>query len=361
MKTQSALRNVSLAGLSRLLSRKLHSLLAVRLFKLQRHFPRSFLPAPVQVVVEPTNRCNLNCQMCGRRYWDAEANPLGDMSLEFFSERVLPHLKPFQTVNLQCFGEPLINESFLAMLKACKAVGCYTGFTTNGVLLKQHAEAVVSAGADEVTVSIDGVRSVREIRKIGVERLMEAIDAVSEAKRRQGRNAPLIGVNCVLTRDVLRELPQLLDLCGVHGVSRMTVIHLGMHDLSLVEKSVLPMYEEADRYFEEARAVARRRGIHLLLPPRPGERFRCEQPFRTVVINWNGDVRPCCDSVVNEPDALRVGNLADRTLPELWNSAYMHRLRKALVEERALPRLCECCPSRICSLESHIHLFHAAE
>jgi radical SAM protein with 4Fe4S-binding SPASM domain len=348
-------------GLMSLLNRKMHNLLAVPIFKVQKNFAKSYLPAPAQIVIEPTNRCNLNCKMCARRYWDAAANPLGDMSFEFFSEYILPHLKSFQTINLQCFGEPLINRDFLAMLKACKSVGCYTAFTTNGVMLKQHADAVVSLGADAVTISIDGVKSMQDIRNVTIGRMIEAIDAVNEAKRRHRRGTPLIGVNCVLTSDVLPELSELVEIAGTHGVSRVTVMHLGMHDLSLVDKSILPIYAEAEKYFIEAKAVADRYGIHLILPPRPGTKFKCQQPFKSVVINWNGDVRPCCDSVINERGALLVGNLKERSLPELWNSAYMHNLRKALIEEKGLPGMCMNCPSRACSLETHIHLYQNAE
>jgi radical SAM protein with 4Fe4S-binding SPASM domain len=198
----------------------------------------------------------------------------------------------------------------------------------------------------------------QEIRNVGIEKMIEAIDAVNEAKRRYKSTMPLIGVNCVLTTDVLPELPELIEIAGAHGVSRVTVMHLGMHELSLVDKSVLPIYDEAAKYFDAAKVVAERYGIHLLLPPRPGEKFKCYQPFKTVVINWNGDVRPCCDSVINEDGALIVGNLKERTLPELWNSAYMHNLRKALIDERELPGMCMNCPSRTCSLETHIHLYN---
>jgi radical SAM protein with 4Fe4S-binding SPASM domain len=339
-------------------NRYIRNYLAIPLFNLQKNFTKSYLPAPVQIVIEPTNRCNLNCKMCARRYWDVAANPLGDMSIDFFSKYIKPNLKSFQAINLQCFGEPLINKDFLAMLTACKSVGCYTTFTTNGVVLEQIADAIVSSGADEVTLSIDGVRSMQQLRNIGINKMIAAIDAINESKRRYNSITPLIGVNCVLTSDVLPELPELIEIAGVHGVSRVTVMHLGIHDLSLVEKSVLPIYHEAEKYFTQAKTIARRFQIDLFLPPRPETKSKCHHPFNSVVINWNGDVRPCCESVINEKGALIVGNLKDRTLRELWNSTYMHKLRKALVDENNLPGRCMNCPERTCSLETHIHLYN---
>lgn len=340
----------------RRLRRTLHHYSSVPLFRLQSNFSRSHIPLPAQVFIEPTNRCNINCLMCARRYWDAVENPFGDMTLDFFEKHILAYLKPFQNVNLQCFGEPLVHKDFLPMLKACKALGCLTTFTTNGVLLKEYADAVVLSGVDVLTISIDGITTMEKIRNVRIEKIVEAIDAVNVAKKLHNRSAPTIAVNCVLTRDNLPELPELIEIVGSHGVTSVTVMHIVMHDLALTEQSVIPFYPQAEKYFDMATTVAGNYGITLQLPPKPGSKYKCYQPFDTIVINWNGDVRPCCISTINEKGALFVGNLKDRSLPELWNSKYMHMLRKSLLREKNMPEMCEHCCSRSCDLESHTHI-----
>jgi radical SAM protein with 4Fe4S-binding SPASM domain len=242
------------------------------------------------------------------------------------------------------------------MLKACKTLGCWTTFTSNGVALKEYADAVVSIGVDELTISIDGTKTMEKIRNVKIEKVIEAIDAVNVAKKRHNRIAPSIAVNCVLTRDNLSELPELVEIVGNHGVSRVTVMHIVMHDPALIEQSVIPLYPHAEKYFDMAATVAGQYGLTLQLPPKPGSKYRCYQPFDSIVINWNGDVRPCCISTINEKGSLLVGNLKDSSLPELWNSVYMHNLRKSLLSECNMPEICDNCCSRSCDLESHTHI-----
>jgi hypothetical protein len=191
------------------------------------------------------------------------------MSFAFFPTFILPHLRSFQAVNLQCLGEPLLNKDFMPMSTACKSVGCHVTFTTNGVLLKQSAEAVVEAGADEVTVSIDGVRSMKEIRDVGSDRVVEAIGAVVQAKARCRRRSPSLAVNSILTRQTLPELVELVEMVGRRGVSKIALLHLGIDDPSLVERSILPVYDEALPIFRQAQALRTVTGrISCCLPHR---------------------------------------------------------------------------------------------
>ena len=160
-----------------LLKRAIHNYVSIPLFKVQSHFSHSRIPAPALVYIEPTNRCNINCMVCARRYWDSKANPLGDMTFDFFKKHILVHLKPFQTVNLQCFGEPLLSKDFLPILKACKALGCRTTFTMKGVVLRKYADSVVSIGADELTVSIDGVETTGKIRNFSIDKVLDVVQS----------------------------------------------------------------------------------------------------------------------------------------------------------------------------------------
>ena len=59
----------------------------------------------------------------------------------------------------------------------------------------------------------------------------------------------------------------------------------------------------------------------------PGLHYWCEQPFTSMVINWNGEVFPCvtvCD------DSFSLGNLLTTELPELWNSPAYRACREFL-------------------------------
>ncbi|MEJ2201678.1 MAG: radical SAM protein, partial [Desulfuromonadaceae bacterium] len=231
--------------------------LAVPLFRLQARFSRGVLPLPAGICIEITNRCNLNCLMCVRRFWDAAANPLGEMSYELFQRHILPHLKPYQSVNLQGVGESLLSRNFLPMLRACKERGCETTFITNGVSLQKYAEEIVAIGVDEIRLSVDGTAAMQNIRKFSIDRVMAALDALNAVKERQGRARPAVYINYVLTRDTLPELPELIELVRDRGVTKIFVMHLIIHDRALIEQSVVPHYAEAKTVFARAAARAR--------------------------------------------------------------------------------------------------------
>lgn len=71
----------------------------------------------------------------------------------------------------------------------------------------------------------------------------------------------------------------------------------------------------------------------------PVERM-CVRPFRVLNINYMGEALLCCQDYHGQ---LRIGNLADNTLEQLWNHPVLNRYRKNLLgKDRNLP-LCSTC------------------
>ena len=66
----------------------------------------------------------------------------------------------------------------------------------------------------------------------------------------------------------------------------------------------------------------------------------CVRPWRVLNINWKGDAVLCCNDYHGE---VTFGNLADRTLVELWNDEEHHRYRLHLQNNRRDLPLCDQC------------------
>jgi hypothetical protein len=91
------------------------------------------------------------------------------------------------------------------------------------------------------------------------------------------------------------------------------------------------------------RLVNRAGNITPFLPAleQPVKRM-CTKPFRIFNINWRGQALLCCQDYGAQ---LHVGNLADYTLAQLWNSPLMNTYRRNLLKkDRTLPlcRKCDC-------------------
>lgn len=311
---------------------------------------------PRLVGIEPTNRCNLNCLMCSRNYWDKAANKLGDMSIERFKSRILPYLTSLQTVNLQCLGEPLLAGGLLEMIVLCRAKGCRVIFTTNGIMLAKFARELVEANVDLITVSIDGIKNFKKIRGIEIASILFGISAINSAKSASNKTKPEIALNFVLMKDNLEELPDLVDLANENKIEGINVIHIVVHSKDLIGQSVLSEPERAQKYFSEAAALAKKFGIRLSLPPLRDTGGLCLQPFDTIYINWNLDLRPCCMSTINEKGALKIGSLNSASLNELWNSSMIRSLRLAVLGKKPLSEFCQNCTVQGCSLNRHIRI-----
>ena len=312
----------------------------------------SLLP-PRIIGIEPTNRCNLNCLMCPRAYWDKEDNRLGDMPLDLFEAKILPYLKKSQTIILQCLGEPLIADNFFEMLKRTKEKGCRVQFNTNGLLLKETAKRLVELDVDGVTISIDGIKTLKDIRGVDIEKLIEGIHEVNNAKLDLSSKNPVLGIEFVAMEKNVRELPLVIDLAGKLGIKSVNVVHAVIHANKLLEQSLFKHIDLAKKYFDEAYIRARSAGISLKLPPLDKIVKFCRQPFEMIFINWNGDVRPCCISTINEENSITVGNLNDSTLEKIWNNSAMRKLRVSLLRNKGLTRFCLNCALRVNTLESH--------
>jgi cyclic pyranopterin phosphate synthase len=142
-----------------------------------------------------TDRCNFRCVYCmpkevfGREYAFLERREL--LTLEELA-RVAGVFAGLgvQTVRITG-GEPLVRRNVEVLVELLAAIRRPDGsplelaLTTNGSLLAQKAEALVSAGLSRVTVSLDSLddEAFRAMNDVGfpVQRVLEGIDAAAAA------------------------------------------------------------------------------------------------------------------------------------------------------------------------------------
>lgn len=312
---------------------------------------------PRVIGIEPTNRCNLNCIMCARRYWDEEKNKPGDMSIDLFKDKILPFLSGREKIILQCFGEPLLAEHFFEMLNECKKKGCSVAFDTNGLLLKKYARRLVELETDYIGISIDGIKSFKNIRGVEIDSIVEGIKELNSIKHELKKSFPILNIDFVALEQNISELPELVDFANNLKIERITVMHVVIHSKKLINQSLFLHPEIAKKYFFEAQSKAKKVKIKLNLPSLKITTRFCFQPFELLFIKWNGDVVACCSNAIYEDNSLMLGNLSESSLPQLWNSPKMRKIRMAQLGIRRLPEFCRNCAIRVCSLGSHTRIF----
>ncbi|MCK6526915.1 radical SAM protein [Myxococcota bacterium] len=316
------------------------------------------LPRVVQL--EVTNRCSLPCRSCGHRVWDRRANRPGDTPPAALLE-IAPLLEAAEEVLLGGYGDPTHGPLLLPIVRAVKGFGCRCVLTTGGAALTEALIAdLAEAGLDRVILSMDGARdeTLRALRGLPLQAYLAWMEAMAGARARHGGFRPELQLNFVAQRDNVLELPDLVDLAAARGALGVHAFHIKVYDPALADQSLFRHPGVARRAFGEARRRAVRRGLFLRLPPLPGDEDPgCRQPFETLFVLHDGEVRACCASAFkNGRYGLPAGRLGEGDVRALWNSEGPRAFRRASRGGGggAFPEPCRACPFRVASPEAHL-------
>jgi len=186
---------------------------------------------PSKLFVESTTHCNLGCFMCVKQAAGCGMTE-GEMSAEAFAalEPAFPHL---EALVLNGVGEPLLNpglEGFIRLARRSMPASGWIGFQSNGLLLTDaRARSLVEAGLDKICLSVDGAspETFRKVREGGeLLAIDRALGALTAAKKEFNRPDVQVGIEFVLMRSNLGELPAALEWAARHGVSFAIVTHV---------------------------------------------------------------------------------------------------------------------------------------
>ena len=188
-------------------------------------------PYPSKLFVEVTSRCNLRCAMCVKQTEGCSIDE-GDMALATF-KALTPALGNIESLILNGVGEPLLHprlELFIEKAKTRMDEDAWIGFQTNGLLLDEtRALSLAVAGLDRICLSMDSTRpeTFRNLRSGGeLDNVDRAFSALGAAKARSGRKDLKIGVEFVLRRDNMGELPGALEWAARRGASFAIITHM---------------------------------------------------------------------------------------------------------------------------------------
>ncbi len=143
-------------------------------------------------------RCNLSCSFC--EYWRRPG-------IEMSTPEIFRMLEEASSFGIGVYNawtvEPLLREDLPDILSHAKSLGLITSLITNGRLLARRAKELHDL--DYLSVSVDGIKSYRELRGIDLEDTLAGIKAAKEAGHE-------ILINCVITSRNMDELEDLVHL-----------------------------------------------------------------------------------------------------------------------------------------------------
>ena len=269
---------------------------------------RGGLNYPKMLNVEPTNHCNFNCVMCSRR---RSGRPLGFMSLDLF-DAILVDVrrcgKTIQWLTLHNDGEPLLHPDLAVMVHMAKSSGVVENvhFNTNGQLLTEDAAAaLIQAGLDDITVSIDALtpETFARVKRAGdLVTVAENTRRLMAVRKKLGRSNPWVRAKII-------DMP--LTAGEIDGFRRSWRPWVD-------EVQVQPIHNAGGGIAVDSAAGA-------------AERYPCALPWYALAVNWNGTVSPCCVDLSGENI---VGDLCRETLQEIFVHGPIRTYREKMLNGR---------------------------
>jgi heme d1 biosynthesis radical SAM protein NirJ len=182
--------------------------------------PRGNPPGPV-VIWNLIRRCNLTCRHCYSI--SADTDFPGELSTaEVFA--VMDDLKGFGVpVLILSGGEPLLRPDIFEIAARAKAMGFYTGLSSNGTLIDaSNIGRIAAVGFDYVGVSLDGIETTHDRFRRMPGAYWRSLNAL-----RIARDAGIkVGVRFTITQENQHDLAALLELTEREAIDKFYLSHL---------------------------------------------------------------------------------------------------------------------------------------
>lgn len=256
---------------------------------------------PKTIYIETTNLCNAACIMCPHQKM---TRPKGIMSNKIFS-LVLNSLKNHDLTDSQIFlhkeGEPLCDPEIVSRIQRVKEnTNANIGLNTNAMLMtKEVSDKILKSGLDTIYFSVDGV-SAETYNRIRINCDYETVkrNIIYFLNRRQ-----VVGSK-------IKVIMQMLLTEKNSAEKNLFEIQWRDYGVEFYIKPIHCYLDGGQSSFEKSRQKI--------------QNHACKDPFRMIVVFFNGETGCCCWDYDNE---YKLGNVTDSDLFELYNGEKINFMR----------------------------------
>jgi hypothetical protein len=228
---------------------------------------------PIQLDIETTSACNLQCPMCPQS--SEELRPEKSYLDRALYEHIIDEFakKDGMSVKLMFRGEPLVRRDTHEWVRYASERGVQAKLNTNGVLMDEtRARELIKAGLHQAIFSIDShikdeyeaIRRPNERTKGNFPRILENVRGLARLREEMKSKYPLIEVSRVDLPDTREGIPDFIDFWLNNGADYVSI--LGLLDWTMGKEGKMLASEE----------------------------FSCEMPWQRMFILADGLVTSCC-------------------------------------------------------------------
>lgn len=275
---------------------------------------REIPEVPLYIILETNSYCNMKCKMCTRNFFSTQKRI--DIS-EKIVDRIVQQCKEYNvpSVFIGAAAECLINPEIKEILRKMKSINNLDCFLiTNGYNLDEDmAKFLIDIQFERVYISLDAARgdTYKKIRGLDLHHVENNVNQLLRIREERGSVLPLVRVSFVIQEDNREEQEEFFNKWK--------------DKVDIIDYQCLIDYKDLDNLVETDEL--------------PETDFQCVNPFRTLVIDYEGNIFPCSSDYAYH---MPVGNIMQMSLKEAWNSEKMKNLRTSILE-RSLCKVCRNC------------------
>jgi MoaA/NifB/PqqE/SkfB family radical SAM enzyme len=281
---------------------------------------------PVKMIIEPSDRCNLNCPLCptGRRLSGRKET---NLPMETFKQAVDPLAPYLYEAYLYNWGEPLLNPELFDLVKYCSQRRIRTVVSTNLTLFESRMmDPLMDSKLDTLIVSLDGASgdTYSKYRRGGdFEKAMGNLKAIAAQKIKRRVKLPRLIWQFIVFRHNESEINRAIAMAKQLGIDEIKFI------ASFAKMETLA-YNVADKKREEVEDyLPQDHRYHLYKSNKAAARKFLQCPFlwSQIAVRTDGGIAPCCGSYHKNDD---FGSLSNSDIMAVWNNKKYQRARKTL-------------------------------
>ncbi|MFC1538120.1 SPASM domain-containing protein [Candidatus Latescibacterota bacterium] len=300
---------------------------------------KRLISMPIIVKIDVSPLCNLHCTIC------VHAKPNGDERLEkqHFDSTMKMSFEQYKTIIDQIkstatavspynLGDPLMHPDIERMCRYASDNGLNVHINTNFSfnLSDERIKSLATCGITHFTVCIDGM-SQENYSKTRVGGKFEFVKSnlarLCAYKKKHGLRYPVIEAQYLKFPHNLDQLSEARQWLMEIGVDRMVDFYGTLHNYTVDYP-----------------------GNYTIAGPKKKKSFPlCYWPYFFMVINYNGDVVPCCwfriyahCSSDPEDKSTVIGNVFKKSVREIWNSERFKIARQMVSNPETAAEYCEC-------------------
>ncbi|MEW6534855.1 MAG: radical SAM protein [Candidatus Auribacterota bacterium] len=340
--------------------------------------PFGYAPAPRSINIKITNRCNLNCVMCGQtatrhQKWQQEELSADDW-IDFL--RSAAHFNPYISF---WGGEPLMFDGIIDIFREIHRLGLQTGIITNGLLLEKYAPDLASFDNLHIGISLDGPPEIHDevrCRKGTFQKMEDGLNAVNHFRKKYGKQPKQLSVIfSTITPKNQYHFPELIDTARRFNPEEMCISYLTFVTNELIagtnritEEQLNTRFDSLEGFkaditqydvphIEKLTEMIRNNEFNVpfklhfnpVLNPDEVKRYyfdmrftmgrkTCFRPWFIAELLPNGQLNFCPDF----PD-YRFGDIRTTPFLKIWNGTEARAFRKLLKKFKLLPMCVRCC------------------